>query len=245
MKTNRPLDNPNFTVRYRRGQRCSVLTRALLTAVMAAGTTCTALVVPSRADEFAVVPAGDVLYRHLSVVTRAGWTSLGINPINSAPQTPATTATLTRYEMALETAKALVAVKARQESNSQWALSVSKPAVKALHHLTQALRPELKGLGVDVAAALKLCTQIMEARPGAVPARSSANAQSATQSASAELPRTSTRATTFRRAVGETFAARQEMSKTVTDLSSCAYRSACGSEHRSVCAAARIARSAQ
>lgn len=207
MKTNRPLNNRYFTVTYRRGRRCSVLTRALLTAVMAASSTCAVLVTPSRADEFSVVPTGDVLYRHLSVVTRAGWTSLGTDTTKPVPQIPSTTATLTRYEMALETAKALVAVKARQESNPQWASSVSKPAVKALHHLTQALRPELKGLGVDVAAALKLCTQIMEARPGAVPARTSTKAQSTTQSTSAGLPRTLTRATTFSRAAGETLPA--------------------------------------
>jgi hypothetical protein len=120
----------------------------------------------AKADEFSVVPVGNALYRNLALVVRAGWTSLGAGEVKPTPQAASPAASLTRYEMALETAKALVAVKARQEANPQWANSVSKPPVRALLQMTQALRPELKGLGVDVAAALKLCTQLLEARPG-------------------------------------------------------------------------------
>jgi hypothetical protein len=165
--------------------------RVLLGAVLALGSSCAVPVSAAQdmanADEFSVVPAGDALYRNLSVVMRAGWTSLGTNLVKSAPQGAAPAAPLTRYEMALETAKALVAVKARQEANPQWVNSVSKPAVRALQQMTQALRPELKGLGVDVAAALKLCTQLLEARAVTSPVR---------------LPRAS--ATTFSRPARET-----------------------------------------
>jgi hypothetical protein len=99
--------------------------------------------------------------------------------------------------MALETAKALVSVRARQEANPQWANSAPKPALKALHQMTQALRPELKGLGVDVAAALKLCTHLLEARPSA--ASSVSAGASATARVEPSVPLASTRAITFSR----------------------------------------------
>jgi hypothetical protein len=65
-------------------------------------------------------------------------TSLGTDALKTTPQSASPTATLTRYEMALETAKALVSVRARQEANPQWANSAPKPALKALHQMTQA-----------------------------------------------------------------------------------------------------------
>ncbi len=122
---------------------------------------------PVRADEFATVPAGDALYRHLAVVAKTGWAGA---PGQSTPgsrsgeRNPAGIAdtTLTRYEIALETAKAIVTVTARHEANPAWASGVSKPALRALRELTAALRVELKSLGVDAAAALRLCDVLLK-----------------------------------------------------------------------------------
>jgi hypothetical protein len=68
--------------------------------------------------------------------------------------------------------------------------------------MTQALRPELKGLGVDVAAALKLCTQLLQARPGIVPPVSPGVA--ATTSIEAGMPRASTPGAAFSRSAHDT-----------------------------------------
>lgn len=119
------------------------------------------------ADEFATVPAGDALYRHLAVVAKTGWAGA---PGQSAPgsrsgeRNPVGGAdtTLTRYEIALETAKAIVTVTARHEANPAWVSGVSKPALRALRELTAALRVELKSLGVDAAAALRLCDALLK-----------------------------------------------------------------------------------
>src|SRR4028119_1008009 len=62
---------------------------------------------PVYADEFSTVPLGDALYRHLAVITEAGWRGV---PHGAS-------STLTRYEMALETAKAIFTVTARQQAN--------------------------------------------------------------------------------------------------------------------------------
>jgi hypothetical protein len=165
MKTKLPLTEFFQTPRYRRSNRSGAAIRALLATLVTFGSSCAVAVPQLHADEFSVVPSGDALYSNLSAVARAGWTSPGIDTGNAVATTTANT-TLTRYEMALETAKALVAVKARQQANPQWANSASKPALKALLHMTRTLRPELKVLGVDVTAALNMCTQLIEARPG-------------------------------------------------------------------------------
>lgn len=124
-----------------------------------------------RADEFATVPAGDALYRHLTVVAKTGWSGAS----GQEPQAAGgTDATLTRYEIALETAKAIVTVTARHEANSAWPASAYKPALRALRELAGALRAELKSLGIDVAAALALCDALLKAPDTGPPAASRA-----------------------------------------------------------------------
>ncbi len=115
----------------------------------------------ARADEFSTVPAGDPLYRQMAVVARAAWAGVAASQGSNA--------TLTRYEMALETAKAVIAATARQESGGDWNAPVSKSALRALRELTTALRPELKTLGVDVAATLRLLNSLLKTAPNRNP----------------------------------------------------------------------------
>jgi hypothetical protein len=114
---------------------------------------------PARADEFSMVPAGDPLYRYLMAVTEAGW--------RGVPQ--GSSSTLTRYEMALETAKAIFTVTARQQASKTWALSAPKPALRALRELTNEFRVELKTLGVDVAAAQQMYSGLLRPSSASAP----------------------------------------------------------------------------
>jgi hypothetical protein len=94
--------------------------------------------------EFSVVPAGDPLYAHLSDVRGAGWSTL----------TAETSAAMTRYEMALETAKALIAVRARQRADENWATTAPKPALQSLRALCAGLQSELTRFDIDSKSAI-------------------------------------------------------------------------------------------
>lgn len=108
----------------------------------------------ARADQYTAVPASDALYRDLSVVERNGW-------LNSASRTPnAEIKSLTRYELALQTAGAIFLVSARVEADATWAQTVSPSGFEALRVLATNLRPELQKLGVDVAATLQLLKRV-------------------------------------------------------------------------------------
>jgi hypothetical protein len=103
----------------------------------------TAANAPDLTREFALVPAGDALYSALDAVRRTGWT--GLSP---GSPTPAASAggVLTRYEMALETAKAIVTVRARARADARWASTLiarSPEATRGLRTLCIALAPEL------------------------------------------------------------------------------------------------------
>lgn len=92
----------------------------------------------ARADEFSLLPVGDPIYAQLSSLSRAG----------EAPHDAKTAAQLTRYEAALQTARAILDVQNRDAgalSRAQW---------RALKSLTLALKGELRQLGVDVDDAL-------------------------------------------------------------------------------------------
>ena len=89
--------------------------------------------------EFAVVPAGDVMYTHLNTVRSAGWSTL----------TGAAPATMTRYEMALEVAKALITVRARQRADARGATTAPAPAFHALRALCSGLQAELARFDID------------------------------------------------------------------------------------------------
>ncbi len=89
----------------------------------------------ARADEFSLLPAGDPIYAQLSGLAKPG---------------EAKPASLTRYEAALQTARALIEIQNRDPkrvSSAQW---------RAVKGLVSALRGELSQLGVDVGAALEL-----------------------------------------------------------------------------------------
>ncbi len=95
----------------------------------------------SAEAEFEVVAAGDDLYRLLGVVQRGGL-------LQSAPKSGAT-----RYEVALETGRATLALSSKRAAQAR----VGEDAAKALSELLVRLRPELRRLDVDVDAALLLC----------------------------------------------------------------------------------------
>ncbi len=105
-----------------------------------------------RADDFSTVPAGDALYGQLKQIQSASWT-----PGRGAARTPNT---LTRYEMALEAARAYLALNARYKADANWRAQPAS-SVRALREMVLALRPELQRLDVDVESALALCTTLL------------------------------------------------------------------------------------
>jgi hypothetical protein len=109
---------------------------------------------PALADEFDTVALGDPLYDHLTTVRQAGW--LGESEKTAAAPRQA----LTRYEIALEAARAIFTLNARYHSDDFAVNSSSRRAVRAVRELTQAMRPELKTLNIDTAAVLMLCEQL-------------------------------------------------------------------------------------
>ena len=109
----------------------------------------------ARADEFTTIPPGDPLYGHLATITKAGW--LGDAPAQG------TSHSLTRYEVALETAKAIFTVTARHRADPNWAATAPKPALRALRDLTVGLGAELKQLDIDVNATRALFDSLIKA----------------------------------------------------------------------------------
>ncbi len=90
-------------------------------------------------SEFALVPAGDSLYNDFTAIQEAGWTTL---PVSSE-------LSMTRYEMALETAKALISVRAKQRVDVRWKDSASPAALRSLRSLCLSLSAELARFDVD------------------------------------------------------------------------------------------------
>ncbi|HVF11424.1 MAG TPA: hypothetical protein VNA16_11505 [Abditibacteriaceae bacterium] len=121
----------------------------------------TALSGTARADEFSVVAASDPMYAQLAAITKAGW--LSASPVvTSKTNAPLL---LTRYEIALETAKAIFMVTARNRADSTWAATAPRPALRALREMTAALRVELKKLDVDAASTLTLFDGLLKLSP--------------------------------------------------------------------------------
>lgn len=108
-----------------------------------------------HADEFTTVPQGDPIYSQLASVNKAGW-------IGEAPGAENNHA-LTRYEVALETAKAIFTVIARHRADIGWAATAPKASLRALRDLTVALRPELKQLEIDANATRALLDGLIKA----------------------------------------------------------------------------------
>lgn len=97
----------------------------------------------ARANEFSLLPSGDPIYAQLSTL--------------APPGEPKTSASLTRYEAALQAARALLDLQNRdpkQVSRAQW---------RAVKSLVTSLRGELRQLGVDGGAALELAARNLAA----------------------------------------------------------------------------------
>ncbi|PQV62578.1 hypothetical protein B1R32_12816 [Abditibacterium utsteinense] len=95
---------------------------------------------PARADEFAILPPGDAIYAQLATLGRAA----------SASKTPAP---LTRYEAALQAARAILELQNGDDAG------VPRENWRALSALTISLKNELRQLGIDVDAARALATK--------------------------------------------------------------------------------------
>ncbi len=113
----------------------------------------------ARADDFSTVTAGDALYGQLKQVQNASWT-----PGNGAARIPNT---MTRYEMALEAARAYLALSARHKADANWQ-ALPPSSLRALREMMTALRPELQRLDVDVNQALALCETLLNGKTGVV-----------------------------------------------------------------------------
>ena len=103
---------------------------------------------PLRADEFATIPAGDPIYSQIAALAQR---SVPVERTSSK-------FTLTRYEAAIETARALMKIK---RANAQNSPELGKSALRALRGLTIALRPELLRLEVDVIGAQRLLDELL------------------------------------------------------------------------------------
>jgi hypothetical protein len=123
--------------------------------VLACGLSATFWLAPlARADEFSTIPAGDAIYTHLATLRQ------------SASGTPHTRQDLTRYEAAIETARALLKI------NAGRAVTPPRSTLRALRSLTQLLRGELSRLDINVEATQRqlnslLDSTILETRPAA------------------------------------------------------------------------------
>jgi hypothetical protein len=103
------------------------------------------------AREFTVVPAGDILYSHLKVLRTAGW-NWGAAPTTGDSSDKSTT--MTRYEMALEVTKALIAIRARQNADARWTSTLPATSLRSLRALCVELQPELTRFDVDAKATI-------------------------------------------------------------------------------------------
>lgn len=108
------------------------------------------------ADEFDTIPLTDPVYTHLSTLQQAGWLAerdkspaLARQPFSRKP--------LTRYEVALEAARAIFTLNSRFRGDEQAVPSAARHAIRAVRDLTTTMRNELEGLKVDTDATLKLC----------------------------------------------------------------------------------------
>jgi hypothetical protein len=107
--------------------------------------------VVARADEFAVIPAGDPVYGNLSAVARFA-------PPSRATGKVATS--MTRYEAALQTARILLSLSIKENS-----VSLSRDNARVLKELVAELRPELRQLDSDPDAANSLIDRIANHTP--------------------------------------------------------------------------------
>jgi hypothetical protein len=100
------------------------------------------------AADFTVVPPSDPAYSHLQTIRTAPWAG-------SWSGTSAATS-LTRYELALETAKSLISLRARHNADANWGHTLSPDSIRALRQLCVSFKSELPQFNVDVPATLQL-----------------------------------------------------------------------------------------
>lgn len=113
----------------------------------------------ARSDEFALVPVGDAAYKQLALLAPTGWIESRAEP----------KAALTRYEIATEAARAVLALQARRDAGQTLAISApSRVALRALRELVEKFRPELRALGIDAVAAVRMCDELISS-PTAAP----------------------------------------------------------------------------
>jgi hypothetical protein len=127
------------------------------TAILSFASSAAPLLAAESGSQFATVAPNDPLQTQLRVVRRAGWSNLGLSaaPMESTP------AAMTRYEMALETAKAVIAVRARHSADASWDRGASPQALRALRALCVAFKSELTAFDVDVTTTLNLLDEIL------------------------------------------------------------------------------------
>lgn len=99
---------------------------------------------PAHATKFAPVPKESTLYTHLSTLRNSSWIR-SFDTIASDTKEP-----LTRYEIALETAKTLIFVRARSQSDQKWEHSATIAELRSLQMLTRMLKAELAEFDIDV-----------------------------------------------------------------------------------------------
>lgn len=109
---------------------------------------CGALLAPSlaRADAFSPIPVGDPIYRQLDALAS----------LNNTKATKGA-ATLTRYEVAIQVARAATVSASRPNA-------LSRSGWRSLRDLAIALRVELRQLGVDVEDVLASCDRQLDAQ---------------------------------------------------------------------------------
>lgn len=129
----------------------------LLLCALAVGSGAPDLAHAENASQFATVAPGDSLQTQLQLVRAAGWSNLGLGatPGGSTP------AAMTRYEMALETAKAVIAVRARHNADANWQRTASPAALRALRALCVAFKNELSSFEVNVPTTLNLLDELL------------------------------------------------------------------------------------
>ncbi len=107
---------------------------------------------PLRADEFSTIPANAPIYIYLNDLRQSTLT-LGSDK-------SAASHSLTRYEAAIETARAILKVSTSRQAGSQrW--SGSRSSLRALRKLTEALEPELTRLGINVGQTMLLLNDLI------------------------------------------------------------------------------------
>ena len=120
--------------------------RPLFSRLLLGAALCGGLLVPAsaRADAFSPIPAGDPIYRQLGAIASLG-ESKAAQPSNN----------LTRYEAALQVARAAAIVGAKPEA-------LSRSGWRSLRDLTLSLKVELRQLGVNVEEILSACSRQLD-----------------------------------------------------------------------------------